>query len=96
MVCMTEKLTAGVAGSAVLASGAGLIASTATGPAFFAVAVGWLTTCAGYGIALGKVALCLEVSGHPEMAQTIREKADAIMREIEAFKEFARSVGASM
>lgn len=39
--------------------GTGLIAPTATGPVFFAAA-GWLVAVAGYGVALGKLAVCLE------------------------------------
>ncbi|MBF9130116.1 hypothetical protein I0C86_14285 [Plantactinospora sp. S1510] len=93
---MSEKLTAGIAGAAVAAGGIGLIASTATGPAFFATAVGWITACAGYGVALGNLALCLETNGYAEMAQFLREKSNSIMQEIEAFREFARSVGFSM
>lgn len=96
MPCLTEKLTAGIAGTAIAAGGVALIASTATGPAFFAAAVGWLAACAGYGVALGKVALCLAENGQPEMAALIREKANAIEREIEQFKIFARSVGVNI
>ena len=95
MPCLTEKLTAGIAGTSVAAGGVALIASTATGPGFFAAAVGWLAACAAYGVALGKVALCLAENGQPEMAAVVREKANAIEREIEKFRVFARSVGAS-
>jgi hypothetical protein len=96
MSCMNEKLTAGIAGAAVTGGGIGLIASTATGPGFFGAAVAWLAACAGYGLALGNLALCLERNGQPEMAQKIREKSAAIMGEIEEFKAFARSVGAPL
>jgi hypothetical protein len=96
VVCLDEKLTAGLTGTAVGAGGIGLIASTATGPAFFAAAVAWIGACAAYGIALGKLVLCLESNGHPEMAATIREKSDAILREVEEFKTWAHSIGASL
>jgi hypothetical protein len=96
VVCLDEKLTAGLAGTAVGAGGIGLIASTATGPAFFAAVAGWIGACTAYGIALGKLALCLESNEHPEMAATIREKSDAILREVEEFKSWARSIGASL
>lgn len=96
MACLTEKLTAGAAGTAVAGGGIALIASTATGPGFFGAAVGWLAACAGYGVALGKLALCLEANGQSDMAATIREKASAIMQQIDDFKEFARSVGAPL
>jgi hypothetical protein len=96
MACLTEKLTASVAGTAVAGGGIALIASTATGPGFFGAAVGWLATCAGYGVALGNLALCLAANGQPEMADTVREKANAIMREIDDFKDWARSLGAPL
>ncbi|WPB58345.1 hypothetical protein [Xylophilus sp. GOD-11R] len=94
MACLDEKLTAGLAGTAVAAGGVGLIASTATGPAFFAAAVGWLTACAGYGASLAKYAACLAANGQPEFANAVREKAAAIEREIDAFRQWARSIGA--
>src|SRR5688572_19347255 len=96
MACLTEKTTAGIAGAAVAGGGIALIASTATGPGFFGAAVAWLGACAGYGLALGKLALCLAANGQPEMAATIREKANAIMGEIDDFKDWARSVGAAL
>ena len=96
MACMTQKMTAGVAGAAVAGGGIALIASTATGPGFFGAAVGWLGACAGYGLALGNLALCLAENGQPEMAATIRAKASAIMQEIDDFRDFARSVGAAL
>lgn len=96
MACIAEKIAAGAAGAAVTGSGIGLVASTATGPGFFGAALGWLGTCAGYGLALGKLALCLEANGFPEYANIIRAKADAIMNEIEQFKAWARSLGANL
>jgi hypothetical protein len=96
MVCLDEKIGAGIAGTAVAGSGVGLIASTATGPGFFAVAVGWLGACAAYGFALGKLANCLEANGQPEMANYIRAKVNAIMREIDDFKAWATSIGAQI
>jgi|EndMetStandDraft_5_1072996.scaffolds.fasta_scaffold13838_5 hypothetical protein len=96
MACLTEKATAGVAGTAVAGGGIALIASTATGPGFFGAAVAWLAACAGYGVALGNLALCLAANGQPEMAATIREKANAIMREIDDFRDWARSIGAAL
>jgi len=96
MACLDEKIAAGLAGTGVAAGGVGLIASTATGPAFFAAALGWLGACAAYGVALGKLALCLAANGQPEMAALIRQKADAIENEIEQFREWARSLGANL
>lgn len=96
MVCLDQKIGAGLAGTTVGTGGIALIASTATGPAFFAAAVAWLGACAAYGFALAKLALCLESNGHPEMAATIREKSDAILQEIEQFKTWARSIGAPL
>lgn len=94
MACLEEKVTAGVSGAAVAGAGAGLIGSTATGPGFFAVAVGWLVACANFGLQLGKLAVCLENNGQPEMANVIRQKADAIEREIDDFKAWGQSLGA--
>jgi hypothetical protein len=96
MACLTEKVAAGIAGTAVAGGGIALIASTTTGPGFFGAAVGWLAACGGYGVALGNLALCLAANGEPELAATVRETANAIMQEIEDFKEWARSVGAAM
>ncbi|WP_380156206.1 hypothetical protein [Kineococcus sp. R86509] len=90
---MDEKITAGLAGTGVTAGGIGLIASTATGPGFFAAAAGWLVAVAGYGVALAKLVVCLELNGQPEMAQVIREKVQALEREIQAFKDWAVSLG---
>ena len=95
MACMREKLNAGIAGAGVAGGGVALVASTATGPAFFGAAVAWLAGCAGFGALLGDLALCLEQNGQPEYARTIREKADAIAHEVEAFKQWAVSVGAN-
>jgi hypothetical protein len=96
MVCLDEKVNAGLAGSAVAAGGVGMITSTATGPGFFAVAAGWVVACATYGVTLGRLAQCLAQAGYPEMAANISARADAIMREIEEFKAWARSVGADL
>lgn len=95
MACYDEKFTAGTVGVGVAAGGVALTASTATGPAFFAAAVAWLAACASFGNALGKLALCLEANGQPEMAALIRGKAEAIAREIDDFKGWARSLGAN-
>lgn len=96
MACFNEKFTAGVAGSAFGGAGVGLVASTATGPAFFAAAVGWLVVCAKFGESLGKLALCLEANGQFEAAAIIRAKVDAILQEIEDFRTWGRSVGAPL
>ncbi len=96
MPCFDEKVTAGLAGAATTAVTIGVSASTATGPAFFAAAAGWLVACAGFANTLFKLILCLEANGQPEIAALIRSKADAIMREIDDFKAWARSLGASL
>ena len=96
MPCLTEKLSAGIAGAGVAAGGVGLIQSSATGPAFFIAVVGWLASAASYLVALNGVADCLERNGHPEMAMLIREKRAAIEREIADFSEWARSLGAQL
>lgn len=93
MACLEEKVTAGISGAAVVGAGASLIGSTATGPAFFGVAVGWLAACANFGLQLHRLSVCLENNGQPEMASVIREKGDAIEREIDEFKAWAQSLG---
>lgn len=85
MACLDEKVAAGLLGTAVAAGGVGLPASTATGPAFFAAAVGWLVVVANFGIALGKLAACMTAAGQLEVAALIREKANAIEQEVENF-----------
>ena len=45
---------------------------------------------------LGNLALCLAANGQPEMAATIREKANAILREIDDFRDWTQSVGAAL
>lgn len=96
MACFDEKVTAGLAGAGTTAVTIGMSASTATGPAFFAAAAGWLVACVGFANTLFKLILCLEANGQPEIAAVIRSKADAIMREVEAFRAWARSIGADL
>ena len=94
MACFDEKFTAGIAGATATGAGVGLTASTVTGPAFFAIAVGWLVACANFANSLSKLVLCLEANGQPEIAALIRAQVDAIMREIDGFQAWGRSVGA--
>lgn len=96
MACIDEKLTAAATGVGVAGGGIALVASTATGPAFFGAAVAWTAACFGFGLLLGKLAVCLENNGQPEAARLIRQKADAILAEVEAFKAWARSIGVAM
>lgn len=96
MPCLDEKITAGLAGAAITAGGAGLIASTATGPAFFAAAAGWITAAAGFVYTLAKLAVCLDQNGEPEMARIITEKCNQMDAEITRFKNWAMSIGASL
>jgi hypothetical protein len=96
MACLREKVEAGVAGAVVTGGGVGLVASTATGPAFFAAAVAWLAACFKFGECLGDLATCLERNGQPEYAQKIRQTAEEIAREADAFKKWAESVGAAL
>jgi len=96
MACLDEKITAGVAAGVVATGGAALIASTATGPAFFAAAAGWVVACGGFIFALGKLAFCLEQNGEPEMARMITEKANQMDAEINRIKAWAASLGATL
>lgn len=96
MSCLDEKITAGLAGAGVAAGGVALIASTATGPAFFAAAGAWITAAAGFVYTLAKLAVCLEQNGEPDMARMITEKCDQMDAEITRIKEWAISLGTAL
>jgi hypothetical protein len=96
MACLDEKISAGLAGAAVSAGGAGLLASTLTGPGFFAAAAGWVVAAAGYVYCLAKLAVCLEHNGEPEMAKILSEKAGQLDAEIAKLRAWAQALGAPL
>jgi hypothetical protein len=92
MSCFEEKVELGamLAAGVVAVGGTGLASST---PAVILGLIGTAAAGAKIGLAIIKLANCLEQHGQPEMARTLRETAEKIRHELELLKEFAEKHG---
>jgi hypothetical protein len=92
---MTEKIKLGTAtAAAVVAVGGTGLASTTP-----AVALGLLGSAAAganLALALDDLATCLEQHGQPDMANILRQKAQAIRDELERLRQYAEQLGVSV
>lgn len=92
MPCFTEKVKLATAGAAVVVAvgGTGLAATT---PAVVLGLLGSAAAGANFALALIGLAECLENNGQPEMADKLRETAQAINDELDRLGRLAEEQG---
>ena len=94
MACLREKIALGTASAAVVVAvgGTGLASTT---PAVVLGLLGSAAAGANLALALDALATCLEQNGQPELANTLRQHAQAIREELDRLMQYAQQLGIS-
>lgn len=87
MACLKEKLSVGVAWTAMAGSGVIAVAGSETVVVTVAAAAVFIAAAGAYIIALIDLSTCLDKAGRPDDAAKLRQQAQDMQKDIDALKK---------